>query len=57
MGKAGAPAFYTDILREMRLQAANPLAERPVDWTHMIMLAGSEQPYLWTIAGQTSGTH
>ncbi len=57
MGAADAPAFDTDMAQEMRLQAANPLAARPVDRSHMIMLAGSMQPYLWTIDGQTWDTH
>ncbi len=57
MGEADAPAFDTDMAQEMLLQAANPLAARPVDRSHMIMLAGSMQPYLWTIDGQTWDTH
>ena len=57
MGEADAPAFDTDMAQEMMLQAANPLAARPVDRAHMIMLAGSMQPYLWTIDGQTWDTH
>ncbi len=57
MGEADAPAFDTDMAQEMLLQAANPLAARSVDRTHMIMLAGSMQPYLWTIDGQTWKTH
>ncbi len=57
MGEAEAPAFDTDMAQEMLLQAANPLAARPVDRSHMIMLAGSMQPYLWTIDGQTWDTH
>jgi FtsP/CotA-like multicopper oxidase with cupredoxin domain len=57
MGEVDAPAFDTDMAQEMLLQAANPLAARPVDRQHMIMLAGSMQPYLWTIDGQTWDTH
>ncbi len=57
MGEADAPAFDTDMAQEMLLQAANPLVARPVSRSHMIMLAGSMQPYLWTIDGQTWGTH
>ncbi len=57
MGEVDAPAFDTDMAQEMLLQAASPLAARPVDRQHMIMLAGSMQPYLWTIDGQTWGTH
>ena len=54
---AESPAFDTDMAQEMLLQAANPLFARPVDRAHMIMLAGSMQPYLWTIDGQTWDTH
>jgi FtsP/CotA-like multicopper oxidase with cupredoxin domain len=57
MGDTETPAFDTDMAQEMLLQAANPLAARPVDRSHMIMLAGSMQPYVWTIDGQTWGTH
>ncbi len=57
MSDAESPAFDTDMAQEMLLQAANPLAARPVDRSHMIMLAGSMQPYLWTIDGQTWDTH
>jgi FtsP/CotA-like multicopper oxidase with cupredoxin domain len=57
MSDAESPAFDIDMAQEMLLQAANPLAARPVDRSHMIMLAGSMQPYLWTIDGQTWDTH
>ena len=57
LSDAESPAFETDMAQEMMLQAANPLAARPVDRSHMIMLAGSMQPYLWTIDGQTWDTH
>ncbi len=52
-----APAFDADLAQESRLQAANPLVERQVDRSHMIMLSGVMQPYVWTIDGQTWGTH
>ncbi|WP_054007750.1 multicopper oxidase family protein [Cypionkella psychrotolerans] len=57
MAEAEAPAFDTDMAQELRLQAANPLAARKVDRTQMIMLAGSMQPYVWTIDGQTWDSH
>jgi FtsP/CotA-like multicopper oxidase with cupredoxin domain len=57
MSEAESAAFDIDMAQEMLLQAANPLASRPVDRSHMIMLAGSMQPYLWTIDGQTWDTH
>lgn len=52
-----APAFDPDMAQESMLQAATPLAARTVDRQHMIMLAGLMKPYLWTIDGQTWGTH
>lgn len=55
-------AFDTDLAQEMLLKgaratAAEPLAPRPADRSHTIMLGGSMQPYLWTIDGQTWATH
>lgn len=55
-------AFDTDLAQEVLLKgarstAAEPLARRPVDRSHMIMLGGSMQPYLWTIDGQTWAKH
>jgi len=40
-----------------RAQGAPSLAPHPVDRSHMIMLGGAMQPYLWTINGQTWGSH
>jgi FtsP/CotA-like multicopper oxidase with cupredoxin domain len=51
------PAFSTDLAQEALLQAANPLTDRPVDRSDNLMLGGSMMPYLWTIDGQTWGTH
>jgi len=45
------------MLQELQLQAANPLAARKADRAQMIMLAGTMQPYVWTIDGQTWDTH
>ncbi len=55
-------AFDTDLgqegmLRAALAEAATPLATRPVDRSHMIMLGGAMQPYLWTIDGQRWGSH
>ena len=52
-----SPVFDADMAQELQLQAAAPLAARPVDRSQMLMLAGSMQPYRWTIDGQTWGTH
>ena len=57
MAQADAPAFDTDMALELRLQAANPLSVRKADRSRMIMLAGTMQPYVWTIDGRTWGTH
>lgn len=52
-----SPAFDTDMSQEMRLQAVSPLVARRADRTQMIMLAGSMMPYVWTIDGQSWGSH
>ena len=57
MAETDAPAFDADMAQELRLQAANPMAARKVDRAQMIMLAGSMQPYVWTIDGQTWDSH
>ena len=57
LSDAKALAFDPDMAQESSLQASKPLAARAVDRTHMIMLAGSMRPYLWTIDGQTWKTH
>ncbi|WP_415183860.1 multicopper oxidase family protein [Phaeovulum sp.] len=45
------------LLRAARTEGAPSLAPRPVDRSHMIMLGGTMQPYLWTINGQVWGNH
>ncbi len=62
LSDAETPAFDTTLAQETLLKSATvesaaPLAARPVDRSHMIMLGGSMQPYLWTIDGQTWGNH
>jgi FtsP/CotA-like multicopper oxidase with cupredoxin domain len=52
-----APAFDIGLEQELTLRAANPLATRAASKTQMMMLAGSMQPYLWTIDGKTWGNH
>ncbi|MBD3765071.1 MAG: multicopper oxidase domain-containing protein [Rhodobacterales bacterium] len=52
-----APAFDTDLGQEARLAALHPLPDRPVDRSHMLMLGGSMQPYVWTINGAVWGQH
>jgi FtsP/CotA-like multicopper oxidase with cupredoxin domain len=51
------PAFSGDITQELALRAANPFPDRAPDRSHMVMLAGAMMPYVWTINGQTWGSH
>lgn len=51
------PAFSADLGQEAGFQAVTPLADRPVDRADNLMLGGSMMPYLWTIDGQSWGTH
>ncbi|MFN7089046.1 MAG: multicopper oxidase family protein [Allorhizobium sp.] len=57
LAETAAPAFDTGLAQELSLRAANPLAARAASKTHMMMLGGSMQPYLWTIDGKTWGDH
>lgn len=61
LGDVESGPFDIDLAQESALRAARTdgapgLAPRPVDRSHMIMLGGAMQPYLWTINGQT-GDH
>lgn len=51
------PAFSGDLSQETQFSALVPLADRPVDRADTLMLGGSMMPYLWTIDGQSWGTH
>ncbi|MDP2118548.1 MAG: multicopper oxidase domain-containing protein [Hoeflea sp.] len=57
VAESEAPAFDTDLAQESRLIALNALPDRPVDRRQMLMLAGSMQPYVWTINGAVWGQH
>ncbi|TGD60586.1 multicopper oxidase family protein [Tabrizicola sp. WMC-M-20] len=57
LAETAAPAFDTGLAQELSLRATNPLAARVASKTHMMMLGGSMQPYLWTIDGKTWGDH
>jgi FtsP/CotA-like multicopper oxidase with cupredoxin domain len=62
LAEVESSAFDLDLAQERLLRAAPvvgapTLAPRPVDRTHMIMLGGAMQPYLWTINGQVWGNH
>jgi FtsP/CotA-like multicopper oxidase with cupredoxin domain len=51
------PAFSGNLTQEAQFSALVPLADRPVDRSDTLMLGGSMMPYLWTIDGQSWGTH
>ncbi|WP_137109705.1 multicopper oxidase family protein [Rhodobacter sp. SY28-1] len=51
------PAFSGDLSQETQFSALVPLADRPVDRADTLLLGGSMMPYLWTIDGQSWGTH
>lgn len=55
--EAAHPAFSGDLAQEAQFTALTPLADRPVDRSDTLMLGGSMMPYLWTIDGQSWGTH
>ncbi|HQU68045.1 MAG TPA: multicopper oxidase family protein [Albidovulum sp.] len=57
MAGADHPAFSGDLAQESALRAVTPLAARPADRSQMVMLGGSMMPYVWTINGQTYGSH
>ncbi|MDZ4096196.1 MAG: multicopper oxidase family protein [Paracoccaceae bacterium] len=57
LGDTEAPAFDTGLEQESALRAATPLAALPAANTRVMMLGGSMQPYVWTIDGQTWGSH
>lgn len=57
LSDADHPAFSGDMSQELALRSRHPLAERPADRTHMVMLGGAMSPYSWTINGQLWGKH
>ena len=57
MSDADHPAFSADLTQEASLRAITPLPVRAPTSRPMLMLGGSMMPYLWTINGQTWGTH
>ena len=52
-----APAFDTDLAQESALRAVAPLSVVVNARSEMLMLAGSMQPYVWTINGKTWADH
>lgn len=57
LSEADHPAFSADLAQEGALRAVTPLPERAATSQPMLMLGGSMMPYVWTINGQTWGTH
>ena len=57
LAETASLAFDTGLEQESRLRATVPLAVRPAIRTHVMLLAGSMQPYRWTIDGKTWGDH
>ncbi len=57
LSQADHPAFSSDLTQEGALRAVTPLPERAPTSQPMLMLGGSMMPYVWTINGQTWGTH
>jgi len=53
LSDADHPPVSDDMRQELALRAPVPLPERPVQNRQMVMLAGTMQPYVWTIDGQT----
>jgi FtsP/CotA-like multicopper oxidase with cupredoxin domain len=51
------PAFSADLFQEAGFQAMSPLADRPFDRTDTLILNGSMMPYVWTMDGESWGTH
>ncbi|MFU0506346.1 multicopper oxidase family protein [Pseudaminobacter sp. NGMCC 1.201702] len=57
LAETNAPAFDIDLSQELKLRGADNLAERATQRSHMVMLGGSMQPYVWTIDGKVWGDH
>ncbi len=57
LSEADHPAFSADLTQEAALRAVTPLPERAASSQPMLMLGGSMMPYVWTINGQTWGSH
>ena len=57
MSEADHPAFSGDLAQEGALRAVTPLPERAPASQPKLMLGGTMRPYVWTINGQTWGSH
>ncbi len=57
MGDADSTAFDLDLMQEGGLRARQPLDDRPVTISEMVMLGGSMSPYVWTLNGRTWADH
>src|SRR5207245_5726611 len=50
--QAAENALPVDLSLERRLEAVTPLAQRPPDVTHRVILAGAMAPYAWSLNGE-----
>ncbi|MES2667820.1 MAG: multicopper oxidase domain-containing protein [Pseudomonadota bacterium] len=57
LSDADHPAFSADLAQESALRAVTSLPDRAATSQPMLMLGGSMMPYVWTINGQTWGSH
>lgn len=57
LAEEAAPAFDPDLAQETLLRAATPFKVVANARSEMLMLAGSMQPYVWTINGATWANH
>ena len=55
--QSGAPAGACGITLETNLRAQTPLANRPIDLVHQVILAGNMAGYDWTINGKQWKNH
>ncbi|WP_149142925.1 multicopper oxidase family protein [Gemmobacter caeruleus] len=53
LSETAHPPVASGLDLELGLRAVTPLADRPVDQRHMMMLGGGMQPYLWTLDGRS----
>lgn len=52
-----SPAFDLNMSQELKLRGSDSLPASVAQRTHMVMLGGSMQPYVWTIDGKVWGEH
>lgn len=57
LAETESPAFDLNMSQELKLRGSNSLPSRAAQRSHMVMLGGSMQPYVWTIDGKVWGEH